>query len=87
VRSGTSSGRRSAVGGRRSAVGGRRGTFDRPFQVIGADRFVRGLVQHIADERIRALPLTGAIDQFADNTDFLGRGEFTRDIIRTILRD
>lgn len=66
---------------------GTRHYFDRPFQVIGADRFVRGLVQQIADERIRALPLTGAIDQFADNTDFLGRGEFTRDIIGTILGD
>lgn len=64
---------------------GTRPYFDRPFQVIGADRLVRELVRSIADERIRALPSTGAVDQFADSTDFLGRGEFTRSIIGTIL--
>ena len=49
-----------------------RGFYDRPYQVIGADRFTAALREAIADQRIRRLPLTGAIDQFADNTDAAG---------------
>jgi hypothetical protein len=59
--------------------------FGRPFQVLGADRFSSALVSAVKDDDIRTLPLTGAIDQFADSTDFLGRGQFTRAVIDTVL--
>lgn len=45
---------------------------DRPFRVLDADRFVRAL------RTDPSLPLTGAVDQFVDNTDALCSTEFTR---------
>jgi hypothetical protein len=51
---------------------------DRPFQVLHAERFSQALVAGIADPDLRALPLTGAVDQFADNTDFLSHRARTR---------
>jgi len=48
---------------------GTRPFYDRPYQVIGADRFTAALRGAIADPRIKRLPLTGAIDQFTDSTD------------------
>ena len=45
--------------------------FDRPAQVIGADRFVTDSLRQVTDPELRALPLIGAVDQFADNTDLL----------------
>lgn len=44
---------------------------DRPFRVIGADRFAAALMASIADPAIRDLPAVGAVDQFADSTDVL----------------
>ncbi len=46
--------------------------YDRPYRVADADRFVRALREQITDEAVRALPLTGAVDQFVDSTDALG---------------
>jgi hypothetical protein len=46
--------------------------FDRPCRVLGAGRFARALRDSIRDERIRALPPAGAIDQFVDSTDAIG---------------
>lgn len=46
--------------------------FDRPYQVLDAGRFVRALREQIHDERVRSLPVTGAIDQFVDSTDAMG---------------
>jgi hypothetical protein len=46
--------------------------YDRPYRVIDAGRFVRALREQIRDERVRSLPLTGAVDQFVDNTDATG---------------
>jgi len=46
--------------------------YDRPYQVIGADRFTAALRGAITDPRIRRLPITGAIDQFTDSTDAAG---------------
>ncbi|MEV4311675.1 DUF4037 domain-containing protein [Actinocrispum sp. NPDC049592] len=51
---------------------------DRPFQVLHAERFSQALIAGIADPELRALPLTGAIDQFADSTDLLGNRERRR---------
>ena len=55
--------------------------FGRPFRVIRAERFTRALMERVGDGDIRGLPLTGAIDQFADSTDFLGDGGRTRSAI------
>lgn len=52
--------------------------YDRPYQVIDADRFTTALREAITDPRIRSLPLTGAIDQFIDNTDATGDLGFLR---------
>ncbi|WP_242582421.1 DUF4037 domain-containing protein [Amycolatopsis sp. 195334CR] len=50
----------------------------RPFQVLHAERFSRALLATIADPDLRDLPLTGAVDQFADNTDLLADRASTR---------
>lgn len=48
------------------------GTFyDRPFRVLGSARFVTACLEEVSDERLRALPLVGGIDQLADSTDVL----------------
>ncbi len=48
---------------------GTRRFYDRPYQVIGAERFAAALREAITDPQIGQLPLTGAIDQFTDSTD------------------
>jgi Domain of unknown function (DUF4037) len=45
---------------------------DRPFQVLDAGRFATALHATINDPDVRALPLLGGIDQFADSTALLG---------------
>ncbi|MHB8574160.1 MAG: DUF4037 domain-containing protein [Dehalococcoidia bacterium] len=46
--------------------------YNRPYQVLGAERFVEATRRAIQDERLRALRSDiGAIDQFADSTDLL----------------
>ncbi len=44
---------------------------DRPFRVLGAERFAHALTAGITDPDLRDRPLTGAVDQFADSTDVL----------------
>jgi len=61
--------------------------FDRPFRVIGGERFAGALLTRIEDDGIRALSPAGAIDQFADSTDFLGRTEFTRGAVTAMTGD
>ncbi len=46
--------------------------FERPFQVLRAERFTAALMQAVTDPEIKVLPLSGAVDQITDNTDFLG---------------
>ena len=53
---------------------------DRPFQVLHAERFSQALLDGISDPGLRDLPLTGAVDQFADNTDLLGDRSATRTV-------
>ncbi|MDT0442272.1 DUF4037 domain-containing protein [Streptomyces johnsoniae] len=43
----------------------------RPFQVLHAERFASALAATLTDPVLRALPLTGGVDQWADSTDFL----------------
>ncbi|RKN39860.1 DUF4037 domain-containing protein [Streptomyces hoynatensis] len=50
----------------------RRPYYGRPFLVLHAERFAKALADTLTDPRLRALPLTGGVDQWADNTDFLG---------------
>ncbi|GAA3794207.1 DUF4037 domain-containing protein [Streptomyces phyllanthi] len=52
---------------------GRRPYHSRPFLVLHAERFARALADTVTDPELRALPLTGSVDQWADSTDFLSR--------------
>jgi hypothetical protein len=51
---------------------------DRPFQVLGAARFTEALLAAVTDPAVRALPRVGAVDQFVDSTDVLGRPDSAR---------
>ncbi|MEW9528260.1 DUF4037 domain-containing protein [Microbispora sp. NPDC049125] len=51
----------------------RRPYHGRPFQVIHAERVARALARTITHPELGGLPLSGAVDQWTDNTDFLGR--------------
>ncbi|WP_223167936.1 DUF4037 domain-containing protein [Nonomuraea sp. SYSU D8015] len=50
---------------------GVRGFHDRPFRVIGGDRFAVALMESVADPVIRGLPVAGCVDQLSDSTDVL----------------
>jgi hypothetical protein len=52
--------------------------YTRPYRVPDAGRFVRALREQIRDERVRSLPLVGAVDQFVDSTDAIGRPALLR---------
>ncbi|MFJ2033011.1 DUF4037 domain-containing protein [Streptosporangium sp. NPDC087985] len=60
---------------------------DRPFQVIGAQRFADALGAAIADPRVRALPPVGAADQFGDSTDMLTCPRRSRAATRAVLEE
>jgi hypothetical protein len=55
---------------------------DRPYQVLHAERFAEALVAGLTE--LRALPLTGAVDQFADSTDLLGDRGRTRAVTEAL---
>jgi len=44
---------------------------ERPFRVIGGDRFADACRERIRDPWLRSLPLLGSVDQAADSTDVL----------------
>lgn len=48
---------------------------ERPFRVLGSARFVDACLERVSDPRLRALPLTGAIDQWIDSTDVLSKND------------
>jgi Domain of unknown function (DUF4037) len=52
--------------------------YDRPYRVLGADRFVAALRGQVRDEQVRALPLAGAADQFIDSTDAIAEQALVR---------
>jgi predicted N-acetyltransferase YhbS len=64
-----------------------RGFYDRPYQVIGAARFTAALHEAITDPQVRRLPLTGAVDQFVDNTDAAADLRFLRACVRAASRE
>jgi hypothetical protein len=43
--------------------------YNRPFRVIGAERFVDACLARVTDPRLTALPLIGSVDQWSDNVD------------------
>jgi hypothetical protein len=49
--------------------------WDRPFRVIGGDRFASALRDAVTAPEVRALPLIGSIDQIADSTDVLSHAD------------
>ncbi len=57
--------------------------YDRPYRVIDAGRFVAALRGQVRDERVRALPLAGAADQFIDSTDAIADKALVRAAIGT----
>jgi hypothetical protein len=59
--------------------------FDRPFQVLGADRFADALLAAVTDPAVAALPRVGAVDQHADNTDLLTDPRRARAVARAAL--
>ncbi|SDG74372.1 protein of unknown function [Sinosporangium album] len=58
---------------------------DRPFQIIGADRFADALTATIGDAAVAALPHAGSVDQFVDSTDVLVRPALARAAARAVL--
>jgi hypothetical protein len=50
---------------------GVRGFHDRPFRVIGGDRFAAALMASVSDPVIKGLPVVGCVDQLSDSTDLL----------------
>ncbi|WP_084469180.1 GNAT family N-acetyltransferase [Nocardiopsis trehalosi] len=65
----------------------RRRFHTRPYLVPGADRFARALAATVTDPLLRGLPLTGAVDQWADGTDLLLHPAAARAAVDAVLRD
>lgn len=63
----------------------RRLFFDRPYPVIGADRFATALRSAVTDPTIAALPPVGAVDQFVDSTDVLTSPATARAVAAAVL--
>jgi hypothetical protein len=59
--------------------------YERPYRVLGAARFSRALRDAIADEELRVLPPTGAVDQFIDSTDAIGDQRILRTATAALL--
>jgi hypothetical protein len=64
-----------------------RGFYERPYRVIDAARFTAALREAITDPQLRHLPPTGAVDQFIDSTDALGRLRFVRACARAAIQE
>ena len=52
--------------------------YNRPYQVLRADRFVDACVAELTDTELRNLALVGSVDQVADSTDVLSIAERAR---------
>ena len=63
----------------------RRLYYGRPYQVIHAERFAEALAGTLTDPALRALPLVGSVDQWADSTDFLERPDLARRAVDELL--
>ncbi|GII95914.1 DUF4037 domain-containing protein [Sinosporangium siamense] len=58
---------------------------DRPFKVIGADRFAAALAEGIGETEVAALPRVGSVDQFAEGEVIMNPG-MARTVARAVLR-
>ncbi|MFF0724476.1 DUF4037 domain-containing protein [Streptomyces sp. NPDC004134] len=47
---------------------------ERPFLVLGAERFCAALLATVGDPELAALPPVGSVDQYADSTDLTAHG-------------
>ena len=56
---------------------------ERPFRVIGAERFAAVCLDAIGDDALRHLPLVGSVDQWVDSTEVLSRPERVRVVAET----
>ena len=45
--------------------------YERPFRVLGGDRFAEAYLAAVQDEWLKGQPLVGSVDQFVDSTDVL----------------
>jgi Domain of unknown function (DUF4037) len=70
--------RQNEVGLAPSVPAGRRWYHDRPYRVIGADRFAAALTAAIEDPRVAALSPVGVVDQAFDSEDALSRPDLRR---------
>ncbi len=64
--------------------------YQRPAQVIFADRFADATFDTVTDPELRQLPPIGSVDQLADSTDLLSSGSRSRLLLeyyRTAVRD
>ncbi|MEU1640037.1 DUF4037 domain-containing protein [Nonomuraea sp. NPDC005701] len=50
---------------------GVRGFYDRPFRVIGGERFARALLASVTDPVVRGLPVAGCVDQLSDAVELV----------------
>ncbi|HZE30082.1 MAG TPA: DUF4037 domain-containing protein [Actinoallomurus sp.] len=55
----------------------------RPFRVLHAERFTEALLGTITDPAVRALPVTGTVDQYADSTDVVAHRTRSRSLTET----
>ncbi|MEV0457632.1 DUF4037 domain-containing protein [Catellatospora methionotrophica] len=62
----------------------RRPYHDRPFPVIGAQRFAEAMRAHIGDPWLAGLAPVGAVDQFIDSTDTLTQAALARAATRAV---
>ncbi len=60
--------------------------WNRPYRVLDAGRFTTALLAAVTDPQIRGLPAAGAVDQFIDSTEALGKTEFLRATIAAASR-
>jgi hypothetical protein len=60
--------------------------YERPYRVLGADRFAAALREAITDPQVRELPAMGAVDQFIDNTDALSDIKLLRETAASAIR-
>lgn len=54
---------------------------ERPFRVLGGDRFADSCLAGISDGWLKRQPLVGSVDQFADSTDVLSNAHRSQSLI------
>jgi Domain of unknown function (DUF4037) len=60
--------------------------YERPYRVLDSARFAEALSAQIRDDEVRALPLTGTVDQFVDSTTAIGDQSLLRAAVATQIR-